>query len=91
MYTAGMVHQNTHTINTMTTQQQQQVVKILSQKVASSPYMDSIPYTLQRAAPSPPLKNAHFHGGTWTPIEYMVSWAQPSPQHKQHLDQVRRF
>jgi len=41
------------------------------------------PYTLQWDAPSP-LKIASSHGGS-------VTWAQPSPQPKRHLDRFSRF
>jgi len=38
-----------------------------------------------------PLKTAHSLGAIWTPIQYMVPWANPSPNPKRHLDQFSRF
>jgi len=51
--------------------------------------MDGIPYTLQWAAPYPtklPLPM-----GDMDPIQYMVPWAQLSPQPKWHFDRFSRF
>jgi len=38
-----------------------------------------------------PLKIVPWHSAIWTPIEYMVPWAYPSPQSKRHLDRFSRF
>jgi len=46
-------------------------------------------YALQRAAPFP-LKIAHSHGDL-DPIYYMIPWANPSPQPKQHIDWFGHF
>jgi len=41
--------------------------------------------------PFRPLEIAHSRGGIWTTIQYMVPWAQPSPQPKWHLNRFSRF
>ena len=47
-------------------------------------------YTLQLAAVSP--QNCSFPSGTcMDPIEYMIPWANLSPQSKSHLDRLSRF
>jgi len=38
-----------------------------------------------------PLKNCPFQSGDLDPIIYTVSWANPSPKPKQHLDRFSRF
>jgi len=38
-----------------------------------------------------PLKVAPYHEETWTDIQHMVSWANPSPQPKRYLDRFSRF
>ena len=48
------------------------------------------PYTLQWDA-LPPLKIAPSYGGSGPPIQYILPWAHPSPQHKRHLDWFSRF
>jgi len=37
------------------------------------------------------VQNCPLPWGIWTPIEYMVPWAHPSPQPKRHLDRLSRF
>ena len=48
-----------------------------------------IPSTTCR--PPPQNQNCPFSWGIWTPINYIVPWAHPSPQPKWHLDQFSRF
>jgi len=56
---------------------------VFAQRTAESPY------TLQQAALSP--QKSPFPWGDLDPIQYMVPWAHPRPQPKQHLDQFSHF
>jgi len=51
--------------------------------------MDSIPYTLQWAAP--PLRIVHSHGDLDFHLTHGSYWAHASPQPKGHVDQFSRF
>jgi len=77
----------------------------LTKKAASPPYLD-IPnnisigsavfaqlttqslYALHWAAPSP---SKPFAWENWTPVQYMLPLANPSPQPKRHLDRFSHF
>jgi len=51
---------------------------------------ESLYFTMGHLYP-PQNRPLRIHGWIWTPISYMLPWANPSPQPKRHLDQFSSF